>query len=145
MAKDMIHDDEWYDQENGKEKVQTATPKSGGGGSHATLKDYVIVALIAIVAVMGINNYLYARSGPGAGSLFGGGGCCSSGGGGAAAPSAVELEQLGVAYYVEATGDEEDDVRAAVQDFGCHQEIYIYKGDQQVMRLGYANGDVYQL
>jgi hypothetical protein len=149
MTRDIINHDDW-DQED--ENRAVASPRvqrssgSGGGGGHATLKDYVIVALIAFIAVMGINNYLYARTGNGTGSILSGGGGCGSCGAAVAGLSNEEMEQAGLAFYFETTGDEDvESVRASVQDFGCHQEIYIYKDDQQVMRVGYANGEIYQL
>jgi hypothetical protein len=142
MTKDFIHDDDWNEETVSRPAAVTKT----AGKEQSTLKDYVLIILIAIIAVMGINNYLYARTGgPGLGGVLGGGGgCCGAGGG--AAGQTVDLEQLGLVYYQEATGDENmEDVRASVQDFGCHQEVYIYKGDQQVMRLSYAGGQMYQL
>ena len=149
MAKDIITEEEW-DFEEEKRPAPPAKPKrsshSGGG-----TKDYLIVALIAIIAVMGINNFIYARSGdPGfvGGALGGGGSCCGAGGGGAAgggAPSnAAELEQLGLDYYVEQTGDQDlESITADVQEFGCHQEIYLFKDGQQVMRIGHSRGQLY--
>lgn len=146
MAKDIIHEDDW-----GMEEVErpAAPPKvkrsaSGGGGGNG-MKDYVIVALIAIIAVMGINNFIYARTSP---AGIGGGGCCGSGGGRGAAsgPSSAELERIGLEFYVETTGETNTEgVQAVVQDFGCHQEIYILKDGQRVMRIGYAYGQVYQM
>lgn len=155
MAKDIITDEEW---EFGDEEphAEPRKPKRSvsGGGTGSGIKDYLIVALIAIIAVMGINNFIYARSGdPGflggsAGSAgSGGGGCCGSGGGDAAgALPNTELEQLAVNYYAESTGDQDvDSITAEVEDFGCHQEIYVYKDGQRVMRVGYGNGQVYEL
>ncbi|EEG78190.1 hypothetical protein [Dethiobacter alkaliphilus] len=150
MAKDIISEEEW---DFGEEQRPTRPPKppkrsSNGGGGGGGTKDYVIVALIAIIAVMGINNFIYARTGGDAG-FAGGGGCCGGGAGGGAAvggapANAAELEQLGLNFYFEQTGDEDvDSLRVDVQEFGCHQEIFIYKDGQQVMRIGHSRGQLY--
>lgn len=109
--------------------------------SLSTLKDYVIVALIAVITFMGINNYIFARTG-GYGYQGGGGGCCV-GRSGTAALSAEDLQQIGLEYYAANYGDAE--VEAVVQDFGCHQEIHIYKDGELIKRIGYADGQVYEL
>lgn len=148
MAKDIITEEEWEFEEVKRPAAPIKRPSQGGGGSGGgtSLKDYAIVALIAIIAVMGINNFIYARTGPTGGFGGGGGGCCGSGGGAVAGLSNAELEVLGLQYYFENTGDVDvDSVTAQVQDFGCHQEIYIYKDGQQVMRVGYGNGQVYEI
>lgn len=136
MAHDIINDDdlERYEERRPARKSGRSGPPQGNG-----LKDYLIVALIAIIAVMGVNNYIFARN-----SSYGAGGCggCGSGGGASAALSTEELKQAGLAYYAQKYGD--DQVEAVVQDFGCHQEIHIYKDGQLVKRLGYAGGQIYE-
>ncbi|MCW3491397.1 hypothetical protein [Dethiobacter alkaliphilus] len=149
MAKDIISEEEW---DFGEEQRPARPPKapkrsSNGGGGGGGTKDYIIVALIAIIAVMGINNLIYARTGGDAGIAGGGGSCCGGGGGaavGGAPANAAELEQLGLNFYFEQTGDEDvDSLRVDVQEFGCHQEIFIYKDGQQVMRIGHSRGQLY--
>lgn len=141
MAKDIIHEDEFYEEvERPAKPVKSVKPTGGGGGT--TLKDYVIVALIAIVAVMGINNYVSARGNGGA--LSSGCGGCGSGGGAAAAKlSTEELRLQALEYYVTTYNDA--DVEAEVQDFGCHQEIYIYKNGELIKRIGYGSGQMYEI
>jgi len=110
----------------------------GQNGSLSTIKDYVIVALLAGIIFIGFNNYIFARTG----NIGGGGGCCGGSSGGAAV-SQEEIRQIGLEYYVSNYGDAE--VEAVVQDFGCHQEIHIYKDGQLIKRIGYAYGQVYEL
>lgn len=108
----------------------------------ASFKDYVLIALIALVAVMGINNYIDARAGSGAGGCGG----CGAASGAVATLSNEELERIGLEFYVESSGDTEiANVQARVQDFGCHQEIYIYKDGRRVMRIGFASGQLYRM
>ncbi len=139
MPDDTFRDD-WDDDCDWNE--ETKTPKRGNGGSGkdslSTVKDYLIVALIAVIVFMGANNYIFARSGNGGFSAIGGG-CC---GGGGDAVSFEEMRLAGLQYYVEKYGD--SDVEATVEDFGCHQEIYIYKDGAQVARIGYAYVEVYE-
>ena len=152
MTKDIYTGDEWEltDKDETKPKNNQKQPKS-----KSSVKEYIIVALIAILTVAGINNYIYARnstgtaaigcgSGAGAngcGSGAGAGGCC--GGGSGAALSDDEIIQLGLDYYVTTYGDSE--VEAQLQDFGCHQEVYIYKAGQLVAKLAYRNGQLTEI
>ncbi len=65
-----------------------------------------------------------------------------------AAPNNIDpLGQLGLEYYLEQTGEsvDSDNLKAVVENFGCHQEIHIYKSDELVMRMAYFNGQVYEL
>ncbi len=140
MPDDIFRDD-WEDDCDWNEKAKPATKRGNGGSSKdslSTVKDYLIVALIAVIVFMGANNYIFARSGNGGLSAIGGG-CC---GGGGDAVSFEEMRLAGLQYYVEKYGD--SDVEATVEDFGCHQEIYIYKDGAQVARIGYAYGEVYE-
>lgn len=140
MAKDMIHEDEFYEEvERPAKPVKSTQLTDGGGGT--TFKDYVIVALIAIVAVMGINNYIFARGNGGA--ALGGCGGCGGGGAAVSAPSTEELRQQGLEFYV--TNYNDTDVEAVVQDFGCHQEVNIYKDGKLIKRLGYSSGQIYEI
>jgi hypothetical protein len=141
MPDDIFRDD-WDDSDNGNEKKYTTLKQNENRSkdSLATIKDYVIVALIVVVVFMGFNNYIFARTGSSGFGAFGGGGCCGQGG---PAVSTEELRLLGLQYYAVTYGD--SDVEAVVEDFGCHQEIYIYKNGERVARIGYANGEVYEL
>lgn len=115
-----------------------AKEKKGGG----SFKDYLLITLIALVAMMGINNYIDARAGAGAGGCGG----CGVSSGAASTFTNEELERIGLEFYVESSGDTETaDVQVRVQDFGCHQEIYIYKDGRRVMRIGHASGQLFQM
>lgn len=139
MAHDILNEDEFEYYEEGRPVRRTGgSPPPRGNG----FKDYLIVALIAIIAVMGINNYIFARNSSYSAGGCGGCGSGGSGGGASAALSTEELKQAGLAYYAQNYGD--DQVEAVVQDFGCHQEIHIYKEGQLVKRLGYAGGQIYE-
>lgn len=116
--------------------------------SSTGLKDYFIVGLIAVILVMGFNNYTAARIGRSnsngystSGSASGGGGCCGGGGGGSL--STEQLQQQGLEFYVAKYND--TDVEAQVQDFGCHQEIHIYKNGQLTARISYRGGEFAEL
>lgn len=143
MPRDYIDKDNWESEKGERlsetKEVSARSHPRQSKSSLSTLKDYVIVALIAVVVFIGFNNYIFARTNGGFGLA---GGCCSSGGG-AAAVSTDELRQIGLEYYVATYGDTE--VEAVVQDFGCHQEIHIYKEGQLIQRIGYGNGQVYEI
>jgi hypothetical protein len=142
MPNDVYRDD--WDEESSEiidERTTVSRERHAGKDALTTIKDYVIVALIAVVIFMGYNNYIYARTGSSGFNAFGGGGCCGAGGG--AAVSTEEMRLIGLQYYAETYGD--SDVEAKVEDFGCHQEIYIFKDGVRVARIGYANGEVYEL
>lgn len=95
----------------------------------STLKDYVIIALLAVLVFN-----LFAHFSPG-------GGCGMMGGG--AAVSEEQLRRLGLEYYAARYGDAA--VEAQVRNFGCHQEIFILKDGQLVLRLAYRRGELYEL
>ncbi len=103
--------------------------------SLAVVKSGVIVVLIAAVVFLGFNDYIFAR--PRSGWLEMGG-CCGGG-----AISNKELRQIGLEYYVANYGDV--NVEAVVEDFGCHQEIHIYKEGKIIKRIGYASGELYEI
>lgn len=118
--------------------------------SSTSMKDYFIVGLIAVIFVMGFNNYTAARVGRSSsygystsGSAGGGGGGCCGGGAGGASLSTEQLSQQGLEFYVAKYND--TDVEAQVQDFGCHQEIHIYKNGQLVARISYRGGEFAEL
>ncbi len=121
-----------------EEELVGTTAKRGGG----SFKDYLLITLIVLVAMMGINNYIDARAGSGAGGCGG----CGVASGAASSLTEEELVRIGLEFYAENSGDTEiADVQARVRDFGCHQEIYIYKGGRRVMRIGYASGQLFRM
>lgn len=157
MPRDFIPEDEW--EMIDEQLVEPRVAKEKTPGKKSSALDYIIVALVTLIVVVGVNNFLYARTG--STGLLGGGSCCSQGststvssggggccggGGGAVALSNAELEQLGLDFYRDNSGDVDlDEVVASVEDFGCHQEVYIYKAGDLVMRVGYGNGQVYEI
>lgn len=110
----------------------------------STLKNYVIIALLAVLVFSGVNSYLSARSGSGSGSGFGAGcgGCVTAGY--AAALSEEQLRRLALEYYAANYGGDTA-VEADVRDFGCHQEIYLFKDGQLVKRFSYWRGELYEM
>ncbi|MBS4031094.1 MAG: hypothetical protein KGZ63_06720 [Clostridiales bacterium] len=147
MPKDFINDDE-FGMEECEEVTQrnpvSRTSNTANKGGLTTLKDYVIVGLLSVIIFMGFNNYIFARTNPGGGfGAAGGGGGCGGCSGGGAAVSTEELRQVGLEYYVANYNDTE--VEAKVEDFGCHQEVHIYKDGQLIKKIGYGNGQVYEI
>jgi hypothetical protein len=145
MPKDFINDDEVDVEEYGDVKQRnpvSRTSHTAKKDSLTTLKDYVIVGLISVVIFMGFNNYIFARTNSGGFGAAGGGGGCGGCGGGAAV-SSEDLRQVGLEYYVANYNDTE--VEAKVEDFGCHQEVHIYKDGQLIKKLGYGNGQAYEI
>ncbi len=57
--------------------------------------------------------------------------------------SSEQLQQQGLEYYASNTGETAEN--AVVRNFGCHQEILIYKDGEQVMRIGYTLGRLYEI
>ncbi len=107
----------------------------------------IIAALVMIIALLGLNSAIFAI--PASSFLAGGflrGGCCSSAAGGAAAPAEEEMLFIGLQFYLDSTGPADaDSVEAILEDFGCHREIHIYKDGLLAMRVGYANGQAYEM
>ncbi len=132
------------------------------------IKVYAVVAVVVIIALIGINKTSLALP---SGNLSGEGmwlGCCSGGivsrveeeprrvfsGGccsGSAAvreevPSEEELQRIGFQFYRESSPNANlDRVEALVVDFGCHQEIHIYKDGVLILKVGYSYGQAYEI
>ena len=135
-----------------KETDQTRSADVGrderppGKDFFSRLKDYLLIALLAVLIFTVVNNYTFARPGY-SGYTFarpgysGGCGGCSTASG--AALSTEQLRQLGLKYYAANYGDTA--VEAEVRDFGCHQEIYIIKDGQLILRLAYQGGELYEM
>lgn len=109
--------------------------KRPGKGAFSAIKGYLIIILLAALVFIGANSY--ARSGGGIGGC---GGCATDSGN--AVYSEEELRRLGLEYYAANYGD--FDVEAVLRDFGCHQEIHIYKNGQLVKRIVYLDGKLYE-
>ncbi|MEW5921356.1 MAG: hypothetical protein AB1796_10525 [Bacillota bacterium] len=109
---------------------------------NSSLKNYLLIAVVVLLLFNVFNNYILARPVNGnSNSFFSGGSCCRVGG----SPGATseQLQQQGLAYYASSTGETAED--AVVKNFGCHQEIFIYKDGELVMRLAYANGRLFEI
>ncbi len=137
MPRDYHDRQEWEEQGGAAPAGETRAARPPGKDSLSTLKDYVIIILLAVLVFTGVNNYILARSGSGGGC----GGCSTASRG--AAVSLEQLRRLGLEYYAANYGDTA--VEAQVRDFGCHQEIYILKNGQVVKRLAYRGGQLYEL
>jgi len=129
-------------------------------------KIVAVVALVIIVLLIGINSTSLALP---AGNLLAQssrlgccnrgsiraegeprqtlGGCCSGNAAtGESALSEEELRDIGLTFYRESEPTANlDQVEARVVDFGCHQEIHIYKGGVLILKVGYSNGQAYQI
>ncbi|EEG78636.1 hypothetical protein [Dethiobacter alkaliphilus] len=50
---------------------------------------------------------------------------------------------MGLEFYQAKTNDEDiDGLSIQIQDFGYHQEIYIFKNEDLVMKLEHADGQI---
>lgn len=102
---------------------------------------FVVTAVFIIV-----NNRLSAvtnnTNGTETGSwISGGGSCCNT----ETVPNTEEqLAQSGLAYYSANFGDTEG-LEATVDDFGCHQEVSILRGSEEVKRFSYTNGTFFDI
>lgn len=149
------------------EELPGASPPSRGGGNRGSFRAYILVAALILIALFGFSRSTWAIPSLGRSSLGccrsaaansdklsvetipqeNLGGCCGGSGIGAAGGDyEEELRQVGLQFYLDTSGDPDvEDLAAFVQDFGCHQEIFISKGDQLIMRVGYANGQAYEI
>lgn len=137
MPRDYHDHQEWEEQGGEPARPASCRREPPGKDSLSTLKDYVIIILLAVLVFTGVNNYILARSDGGGGC----GGCGTTSQGAAVSPA--QLRQMGLEYYAAKSGDTA--VEAEVRDFGCHQEIYILKDGQLVLRLAYRGGELYEL
>ncbi len=140
---------------------------------NSSLKNILLVGVVVLLFLTVFNNYILARPlgsngdsffpqgsccAPGAPSrsqqqqclennnsngFFSGGSCCAPPGGGAQGLTRESLQEQGLAYYASRTGETAEE--AIVKDFGCHQEIFIYKDGELMMRLAYAGGNFFEI
>jgi hypothetical protein len=129
MPRDYHDHREWEAQSGEAARPRFHWRGPPGKDSFSTLKDYVFIILLAVLVFNGVNNFIL------------GGGCAMTGRG--AAVSAEQLQQMGLEYYAARYGYTA--VEAEVRDFGCHQEIYILKDGQLVLRLAYRGCELYEL
>lgn len=109
-------------------EATTKKPPFEGSKLGYYFNKYIYIVSIVIIIFLGINKFVFS-------------------GGAYGSSSGNNLSKIGLEYYLEQNNevDGEDKVEAIVQNFGCHQEIYIYREDQLVMKLGYSRGKVYEI
>ena len=58
-----------------------------------------------------------------------------------------DLNEVAIEYYMENYGDgiERESIDAKLMNYGCHQEINVFKDGNLVMSLTYFNGQMYEL
>jgi hypothetical protein len=143
-----------------------AAPPSRGRGSGGGLRTYALAAVLILIAIFAFSRSTWAIPPLGfstrgscrpaaAGSdgltaeknpQINFGGCCSGGNSQSSGDYEEELRQTGLQFYLGTSGDsDEEGLDVSVQDFGCHQEIFIYKDGQLIMRVGYAGGEAYEI
>lgn len=122
----------------------------------STWRTVTLFVVAAILIFIFVNSQISARSAGNTGFLLGGSccrsedladpgflsadSCCGSGENGGDFES---LRQAGLDFYRQNYGDEA--VEAVVEDFGCHQEIHIYRDGQLLNRLIKLNGKISEL
>ncbi len=120
-------------------------------------KTVVLFIVAAILIFVFVNGQLSARS-AGYTKILPGGSCCGSensaetgrasgsvccGTGESSDTDFEGLRQAGLDFYTQNYGD--GPVEAVVEDYGCHQEIHIYREGQLVNRLISLNGEIREL
>lgn len=57
------------------------------------------------------------------------------------------LEDIGLDYYLEKyeLSEDTEGIESKLQNFGCHQEIHIFRDGELVMRMVYFNNQIYEL
>jgi hypothetical protein len=117
-----------------------ATAKNNKGN---LLKNLLLIAAALIMAVVLVNSMVTARtpvltvSGETGEALYTPPACsCCSGN--EAGSELEQMRQQALAFYNDQF--EEDATDAVVEDYGCHQEILILKGEEPLRRLAYESG-----
>jgi len=119
-------------------KLATTVKKSG-----SLLKNILLFTAVLIMLVVLINSMVTARtpafsvSNETGGKLFSPPACpgCI---GNQAGSALDQLRQQALVYYNNQFADQATD--AIVEDYGCHQEILIFKDGKPLRRLAYNNG-----
>lgn len=120
------------------DNIATATENKGN-----LLKKLLLIVAVLIMAVVLVNSMVTARtpaikvSGETGETLYAppACSCCSDN---EAGSEMDQLRQQALAYYNDQFEEEATD--AVVEDYGCHQEILIFKGEEPLRRLAYESG-----
>lgn len=78
-------------------------------------------------------------SGAPSGGITGGGGCCSNG----KSITKDQAKKQAIDFYAKKYGDK--DVTAKVEDYGCHLQVNLYKGDKLVKAISFRGGKLAEL
>lgn len=127
--------------ENGNKHVEDTSPKRKYT-AYLVAITLVIITVVAVFAVLGNQTSAGTVTTPGAVSGFSGGSCCRTGG--AASETTDPLELAAIEYY-KASGGDTTGLVAAVDDFGCHQEISLTRSGTLIKRYGYSGGAFYDI
>jgi len=131
--------EEKYNPDN--DHLEFEEKKSKGRRLAGTLFTLGLLIGAVIMVFVVVNNSLSART-TGTENWAGrGGSCCSVGG---SLNTEEQLALSGLDYYRANFGDSEG-LTAAVDDFGCHQEITILRNGEVVGKLGYSNDNFYNI
>jgi hypothetical protein len=102
----------------------------------------VIISVVAVFAILSNQTSAGTVTNPDGVSIFSGGSCCRSGG--ATNETTDPLELAAIEYY-KASGGDTTGLVAAVDDFGCHQEISLTRSGTLIKRYGYSGGTFYDI
>ena len=133
---------------------EEAAQNQGPGKPGPGWKSLLFLGLAVILILVLVNNQFTVCSSASAGRLLAPGSCCGGGarertlassccGGGGGTVTQEQAARAGLDYYRANFGDE--DVETVVEDFGCHQEIVIYRDKEMVKRFSFSNGTIYEL
>ncbi|MEW5784612.1 MAG: hypothetical protein AB1767_05970 [Bacillota bacterium] len=122
-----------------EERQVTENQGNNGVGSCFNWKIIVLFGVAAVLIFVIVNNVVLARS-PGSAGFLADRSCCAPAAG---TNTAEQIKQAGLEFYRASYGAEADE--AAIEDFGCHQEILIYREGELLHRLAYSSGKFYDL
>ena len=102
----------------------------------------LIVVVVTAFAVLGNQTIAGTFANPSGVSASSGGSCCRSG-----RATSETIDPLGLAAIenYKSSGGDSTGLVAAVDDFGCHQEISLTRGDTLIKRYGYSGGVFYDI
>lgn len=127
--------------ENGNKQVEVSNSKRKYT-AYLVAITLVMITVVAVFAVLSNQTSAGTVTTPDGVSGFSGGSCCRSGG--AASETTDPLELAAIEYY-KASGGDTTGLVAAVDDFGCHQEISLTRSSTLIKRYGYSGGAFYDI